>query len=212
MVAGSDASQGEGSSSERQACPGSSGGAVISGVGSSTGFLAAIHIAPGASAPMVTLDEAELVAGVGLVGDRYATRTGTYSERHHIDRQVTLIEAETLDALARDHGIELSPDEHRRNLTTRGVPVAHLVGKYVQVGECVLYGGRLNVPCRYLQDLLGRQVFRPLIHRSGLNGRVIVGGKITPGDLIRVVDPADLPADVVAANERHPLERPPEAW
>jgi MOSC domain-containing protein YiiM len=184
----------------------------MAGVGSFTGFLSAIHIAPGASAPMVTLDEAELVAGVGIVGDRYATRTGTYSERHHIDRQVTLIEGETLDALARDHGIALAPEEHRRNLTTRGVPVAHLVGKYLQVGECVLFGGRLNVPCRYLQDLLGRQVFRPLIHRSGLNGRVVVGGKITPGDLIRLVDPDELPPGVVAANEQHPLERPPEAW
>jgi MOSC domain-containing protein YiiM len=66
--------------------------------------------------------EALLVAGVGIDGDRYATGLGTYSTRPHIDRQVTLIEVEVLEAIARDRGIALAPNEHRRNLTTRGVP------------------------------------------------------------------------------------------
>ncbi|MGH8737474.1 MAG: MOSC domain-containing protein, partial [Burkholderiales bacterium] len=110
------------------------------------GELLHIHVAAGASAHMRALAEARLVAGTGIEGDRYATRTGTYSIRHHIDRQITFIEQETLDALARDHGIELAPHEHRRNLTSRGVPLNHLVGCYFRVGECVLYGGRLNVP------------------------------------------------------------------
>jgi MOSC domain-containing protein YiiM len=64
-----------------------------------------------------------LIAGVGIEGDRYATGLGTYSKRPHIDRQVTLIEVEVLETLARDRRIELAPHEHRRNLTTRGVPL-----------------------------------------------------------------------------------------
>jgi MOSC domain-containing protein YiiM len=111
------------------------------------GELLHIHIAPKASAPMDALPEARLVSGTGLEGDRYATRLGTYSKNHHIDRQATLIEVEVLEALARDRGIQLAPNEHRRNLTTRGVPLNHLVGQYFRVGDCVLYGGRLNVPC-----------------------------------------------------------------
>jgi MOSC domain-containing protein YiiM len=161
---------------------------------------------------MRELADAALIAGIGIDGDRYATRRGTYSARHHIDRQVTLIEAETLEALVRDHGLVVAPHEHRRNLTTRGVPVAHLVGHYFRVGACVLYGGRLNVPCKYLEQLLGRPVFRPLIHRSGLNGRIIVGGTIRTGDLVRPVDPAELDPDLVTVNERHRLEPPPEVW
>ncbi len=47
---------------------------------------------------MEVLPEARLLAGIGIEGDRYATRHGTYS--NHIDRQVTLIEVETLEALA----------------------------------------------------------------------------------------------------------------
>jgi len=138
---------------------------------------------------MRALAQARLVAGVGIEGDRYAARTGTYSARHHADRQVTLIESETLEALARDHGIELAAHEHRRNLTTRGVPLNHLVGRYFRVGECVLYGGRLNVPCRYLEDLLGKKVFKPLINRSGLNCRIETGGTIRPGARIAPCDP-----------------------
>jgi MOSC domain-containing protein YiiM len=99
-----------------------------------------------AAAPMDALTEARLVAGVGIEGDRDATRLGTYSKKHHIDRQVTLIEVEVLEALARDRSIELAPHEHRRNLTTRGVPLGHIVGQYFRIGDCVLYGGRLNVP------------------------------------------------------------------
>jgi MOSC domain-containing protein YiiM len=49
----------------------------------------------------------------------------------------------------------------------------------------VLVGGRLNVPCQYLEDLLGKKVFKPLINRSGLNCLIVKGGTIRPGDAIR---------------------------
>ena len=73
------------------------------------GVLLHLHVAPAASAPMRALTEARLLPGIGIEGDRYATRTGTYSDRHNVDREVTLIEFETLEALARDHGISLAP-------------------------------------------------------------------------------------------------------
>jgi MOSC domain-containing protein YiiM len=176
------------------------------------GELLHIHVAPGASAPMEGLAQTRLMAGIGLEGDRYATKRGTYSAKHHIDRQATLIEVETLEALVRDHGVELAPHEHRRNLTTRGVALNHLVGRYFSIGECVLYGGRLNVPCRYLEDLVGKKVFKPLLNRSGLNCRIVRGGVIRAGDPIALCDRAALDPAVVAANEAVPLERPPEAW
>jgi MOSC domain-containing protein YiiM len=171
-----------------------------------------MHVAGAAAQPMRALADARLVAGVGIPGDRYAEKRGTYSARHHIDRQITLIEEETLEALARDHGVPLAPHEHRRNLTTRGVALNHLVGRYFWVGECLLYGGRLNVPCRYLEELLGRKVFKPLINRSGLNARVVVGGRLRLGDRIVPVDAAEIDPALRAANESHALEPPPEVW
>src|SRR5258708_5492034 len=43
-------------------------------------------VAQPAAAPMQALYEAQLAAGIGVEGDRYATRLGTYSKNHHVDR------------------------------------------------------------------------------------------------------------------------------
>lgn len=174
------------------------------------GELLHIHVASSASAAMEERADAVLHAGIGIEGDRYATGLGTYSQRPHIDRQVTLIEVEVLETLARDRGISLAPHEHRRNLTTRGVPLGHLVGQYFQVGECVLYGGRLNVPCLYLETLLNKKVFKPLINRSGLNCRIVRGGVMRRHARIAWCDPASLDPSIRHANEATPLEPPPD--
>jgi hypothetical protein len=55
----------------------------------------------------------------------------------------------------------------------RGVPLNHLVGQYFRMGDCVLYGGRLNVPCLYLENLLAKKVFKALLnsrHNAGKAG------------------------------------------
>lgn len=150
---------------------------------SDAGELLHIHISSSAGEAMREVDHALLVAGVGIDGDRYATGLGHYSKIPDI-REITLIEIETLEALARDHDLRMDPAEHRRNLTTRGVALNHLVGRRFLVGDVVLEGGRLNTPCVYLDGLLGREVYKPLIHRSGLNCRIVTGGTIKRGDSI----------------------------
>jgi MOSC domain-containing protein YiiM len=147
------------------------------------GQLLSIHIAEAGGEAMKELHQARLIEGVGIEGDRYATGKGYYSHMPDI-REVTLIDEETLIAMKRDHDIELLPREHRRNLTTRNVPLNHLVGRRFKVGDTLLEGGRLNVPCKYLQTLLNKKVFVPLLNRSGLNCRIIEGGTIYTGDPI----------------------------
>ncbi len=150
------------------------------------GKLLHIHIAPMARAPMQGLETAILIPGEGIEGDRYAGGCGTYSNIPDI-REVTLIEVETLIALRRDHATDLAPHEHRRNLTTEGVPLNHLVGRQFWVGPVLLEGGRLNTPCKYLDLVTGKTVCDLLIHRSGLNCRIVEGGDINLGDAIRLV-------------------------
>lgn len=158
-----------------------------------TGRLTHIHIAPSASYEMEALQEAELVAGRGIVGDRYYLRTGTYSGKPDI-RDITLIEGEVLDALRQGEPkmpgivLNLDPSDHRRNLTTRGVPLNHLVGRRFRVGETVLRGTRLNFPCKYIEELLGLpRLYEALLNRSGLNCAIETGGRIRPGDPIEPV-------------------------
>lgn len=160
-------------------------GEDASATGEWCGELSHLFIAEAAGADMVECDRAHFVAGHGIEGDRYAHGVGYYSYRPHEDRQVTLIETETLDALARDHGIEFSPAETRRNLVTRGVPLNHLVGRRFRVGDVVLYGGRLNIPCKYLERLVDKPVFKPLLNRSGLNCQILNDGWVYPRDPIR---------------------------
>ena len=148
------------------------------------GKLLHIHTTPAVGQPMIAQHSAQLRQGEGVQGDRYALGTGKYSPFPDI-REVTLIEIETITALKRDHNIDLALEEHRRNLTTEDVPLNHLVGKRFWVGDVMLEGGRLNTPCRYLDLVTGKSVNDFLLHRSGLNCSIVLGGKINVGDSIK---------------------------
>ena len=166
---------------------------IVGGAAGWRGTLLNIHVAPAASYEMEELHEAHCVAGRGILGDRYFNGTGTYSPKPDV-REVTLIEQEALDALARNDPpmqggtLSLAPGDHRRNLTVRGVPLNHLVGRRFRVGDVVLRGGRLNFPCKYLEEILGLPVFLPLYNRSGLNCGVERGGVIRPGDTVELLE------------------------
>ena len=156
------------------------------------GKLLFIHIAEKASSNMKELNEAVLVEGKGIKGDRYYNNTGKYSSIPDI-REVTIIENEVLNALKENQPplqkdkIILNPNEHRRNLTCQGVPLNYLVGKRIKIGEVILEGGRLNFPCKYLADLLNKPLLLPLYNRSGLNCKIIKGGRIKVNDEVKPV-------------------------
>ena len=146
----------------------------------SQGTVVSIHVAPGARGdgrPVTSVDEARAVAGKGLEGDRYF---GTDQ-----DREVSLIEAEAIEALARELKIQLAPGASRRNITTRGAPLAHLVGVRFRVGGVLLEGTRLCEPCKHLEGLTQQGVLAGLVHRGGLRTVIVEGGTIRVGDLIR---------------------------
>ena len=148
----------------------------------------AIFIAPDKSKPLVSVNEARAVAGKGLEGDRYYKGIGTYSDRNIPDRQVTLIEIETLEALERDLNIELGLGESRRNIVTRGFPLNHLVGKKFLVGSVLMIGTRLCEPCGYLESQTFIGVRRALEHRGGLNAQILEDGVINTGDLLIIAN------------------------
>ena len=87
---------------------------------------------------------------------------------------MTLIEAEALEAIEHEQGIKLAPGESRRNVTTRGVPLNHLVGREFTVGDVRLRGVKLCEPCGYLQRTLGiDHLVQVLAHRCGLNAEIL---------------------------------------
>jgi len=96
-----------------------------------------------------------------------------------------LIESEALAALARECGITLQPIQARRNLVTHGVPLNHLVDQEFSVGEVRLRGIRLCEPCAHLEAMTQKGIREGLLHRGGLRARVIKGGTIRIGDLVK---------------------------
>jgi MOSC domain-containing protein YiiM len=150
------------------------------------GQLVNIFVSPHKSKNLQPIDKAEAVAGRGLVGDRYYLKEGTYSAKDGPDREVTLIEAEALEGLAREYEISLQPFQARRNLLTRGVPLNHLVGKTFTIGPVVLRGIRLCEPCGHLEKLTCKGVEKGLLHRGGLRAQIVTGGPLEVGAKVTI--------------------------
>lgn len=152
------------------------------------GHVVSIHIAPAAGSAMTAVDNVRALPGLGLEGDRYFLRTGTYSGKNGADREITLIETEALDALSRDYGVTLEAGETRRNIATRGVPLNHLVGRVFRVGQTTVRGLRLCEPCSHMEKLAGKRVRPGLVHRGGLRAQILTEGWIRVGDEVNGVE------------------------
>jgi MOSC domain-containing protein YiiM len=128
------------------------------------------------------------VPGRGLEGDRnFFAGEGTQPER---DRELTLISTEALEALAAEHGIELTPAESRRNVATRGIDLNRLEGRRFRVGEVECEGIELCEPCNHLQGLTKSGVLRGLVHRGGLRAAILSEGDIAVGDPVAALPDA----------------------
>ena len=113
-------------------------------------------------------------------GDRYFDARGTFSDPHANGHDLTLIEAEVLDALALP--TDLAPEQARRNVVTRGIDLNALVGRHFTVGAVRCIGRRLCEPCAHLQGLTVPGTLRALVHQGGLRADVLTDGVICVGD------------------------------
>lgn len=152
-----------------------------------TGSVTAIWLTGSTARPMRQVASARLLAGRGLDGDRYALGGGTWAEYPDLEKQLTLIAAEDVAAVALETGAELSPGDLRRNVVTTGVDLPSLVGGWFAVGEALLFGMKRCPPCTHLERLTGVRLIKAMVHRGGINAAVFVGGSIGEGDVVRPV-------------------------
>jgi len=151
-----------------------------------SGTVESIHIASAAERPPQSVVQAMAVPGVGLDGDRYALKLGTFYKPNP-DHELTLIEAEAIEALRRDYQVELAAGDARRNIVTRNVPLNHLVGMEFAIGDVRIRGIRLCEPCDHLQKVTGKALIKGLLHRGGLRAQILTEGTIRVGDVISVI-------------------------
>ena len=148
-----------------------------------TGTIHSIHIATAAKEPTHAVDEVRAIPGVGLEGDRYALKLGTFYKPEPA-YELTLVEAEAIEAIKTEYKIELAPGDARRNLVTRGVPLNHLVGREFRIGDVLIRGIRLCEPCSHLEALTQQPVIKSLRHRGGLRAQILKEGTIRVGDTV----------------------------
>jgi MOSC domain-containing protein YiiM len=134
------------------------------------GLVEAIRISPEHEKlpePVESID----VTGEGLSGDRYFGRG-----------DITLVEAEALEAFNDDSGIPLSHAEIRRQVLTRGVSLNDLLNKRFRVGEVEAVGVEWCEPCNHIQSMTYPGVLKGMVHRAGLRADVVQAGRIAVGD------------------------------
>jgi len=147
-----------------------------------TGRVEAINIAHELEGECRPVEDVEALAGQGLRGDRYCADA---PREQGEGRDITLIQAEALEGLHEEHGIELSGAESRRNVLTRGIDLNALVGRRFTVGEAECVGIELCEPCNHLQKMTQPGVLRGLVHRGGLRADVVRDGRIAVGDAVQ---------------------------
>lgn len=149
-----------------------------------TGTIVSIHIAAKRGEPMTSPSEVELVAGVGILGDRKAIKPDDPPKKRQPDRQLTLIEKEKIDAFNLEHNLAFTGDDLRRNLVTQGIDLNALVGKEFVVGGATVRGIELCQPCSYLSKRTDPRLIKGLFNRGGLRAEILTSGTVKVGDVV----------------------------
>jgi MOSC domain-containing protein YiiM len=127
----------------------------------------------------VARERVEVRAGLGLVGDRY------FQHPAHRDAAVTVIAAESIDAMSTELGLALPPDPllARRNIVLRGFPVDKLAARLDATGtrhdgavfsldsgdgEVRFQAHRPANPCAWMDAVLAPGAQRALRGRGGV--------------------------------------------
>lgn len=116
----------------------------------------------------------------GLEGDHYAGTSG--------NRQVTLIQAEHLEAVAGMLAKEkIDPGMTRRNIVVSGINLLALKDKQFYIGNTLLQGTGLCHPCSRMEENLGAGGYNAMRGHGGITARVVQAGQIKLLDEVRIL-------------------------
>lgn len=152
------------------------------------GTIEGIYISPTRGGPTELVENIHVVPGKGIEGDRYFFHPEMSDFQYNPDRELTLIQIESIEALIHEQGIKITPDQTRRNIVTRGVSLNDLVGCTFTIGNTQVRGIRLCEPCEYLAGRTDPRVLKSLAHRGGLRAQIITEGIIHNYDMITIPD------------------------
>jgi hypothetical protein len=155
-----------------------------------------IYISPKSAAPMVLLQTANLIPGVGVEGNRYALRTGTYSAKFFGKpvKNLTMVSVDAVESAIAEHGMQPLKLMGclRRNLVVRGLAANNVNGMVrheVLVGPTVrLFVHRRTVPCKYHEAQCKHAgLMNNLWDACGVNCKILRSVTVSVGDVVGVV-------------------------
>jgi MOSC domain-containing protein YiiM len=131
----------------------------------------------------LTVEQASVrvVAGAGIEGDRYFDAHGEPGQN------ITFVEAEAIEAFAREQHCPQDLSTTGRNIVTRGVRLNELVGREFVVGSVRFRGVELCEPCLTLGKALASptlssaQVVKLWVRRGGLRADALTSGELSVG-------------------------------
>ena len=100
-------------------------------------------------------------------------------------RQVSLLAQESIDKMTA-MGLNVGPGDFAENITTRGLEVAALpLGTVLDLGEAVVEVTQIGKEC-HSRCAIYEQAGDCVMPREGIFVRVLRGGRVAPGDAVRV--------------------------
>ena len=141
-----------------------------------------IGLRPARRAPLLIVPQADLDPDNGLLGDHYQGRANP-------TRQVTLIQAEHLAAIAAYLGLaQIEPAVLRRNIVVAGINLHALKGRRLHLGSALLAATGECHPCSRMEEALGPGGYNAVRAHGGITARVIRAGQVSIGDAIARAD------------------------
>jgi len=135
--------------------------------------------------PTSDAERIEVVAGKGIVGDRF------FGKAAHMDAAVTLLAIEALEAIAAELEVpRFDPLLPRRNVVLRGVELAPLQGVEFALESrddlVRLRGARPANPCSWMDRVLAPGAHAAMRGRGGLRCRPLSDGVLHRGPAVLV--------------------------
>jgi hypothetical protein len=151
-----------------------------------------IYIAPKAGESMVQIAQANIVAGEGIAGDRYALGIGAFSKTKIKIRHISFIALQGMEDANRElmakQQIPFAESDTRRNVILSGISsdeLNALVGKTFYLGGLAFKGTELCEPCQRPAKLLNRPDFMNAFEsRGGLRAEALMSGCLAVGALL----------------------------
>jgi len=138
------------------------------------GEVVSIHLVRHRDGAAEELERAMVHPNYGLEGD--------WRSRRNRGGQLTLIEAETLEAVGRLLDSPVPPGASRRQIVVRGVNLNDLIGQRIRLGSLRLFVETPCDPCSRMELTIGEGAKVALEGRGGVRCHVLVGGELCVGD------------------------------